>query len=62
MNVDHHLSHINSAYFNSSFDEACLSIDGFGDFTSTKWGHYSNDIFKMGGQVNFPLMGSFINL
>ena len=61
VNVDHHLSHINSAYFNSSFDEAaCLSIDGFGDFTSTKWGHYSNDIFKMGGQVNFPhSMGIF---
>ncbi len=61
VNVDHHLSHINSAYFNSSFDEAaCLSIDGFGDFTSTKWGHYSNDIFKFGGQVNFPhSMGIF---
>jgi carbamoyltransferase len=35
-NVEHHKSHIASAFFVSPFDEAaCLSIDGFGDFVST---------------------------
>ena len=35
-NVEHHKSHISSAFFVSGFDEAaCLSIDGFGDFVST---------------------------
>jgi carbamoyltransferase len=35
-NVEHHKSHVASAFFVSPFDEAaCLSIDGFGDFTST---------------------------
>jgi carbamoyltransferase len=35
-NVEHHRSHVASAFFVSPFEEAaCLSIDGFGDFTST---------------------------
>ena len=35
-NVEHHKSHIASAFFVSPFEEAaCLSIDGFGDFVST---------------------------
>ncbi len=35
-NVEHHRSHLASAFFASPFDEsAILSIDGFGDFTST---------------------------
>ena len=61
VNVDHHLSHINSAYFNSGFEEAaCLSIDGFGDFTSTKWGIYKKNKFELGNQVKFPhSMGIF---
>jgi carbamoyltransferase len=34
--VEHHKSHIASAFFVSPFEEAaCLSIDGFGDFVST---------------------------
>jgi carbamoyltransferase len=34
-NVEHHKSHLSSAFFVSPFDEAaCLSIDGFGDFVS----------------------------
>ncbi len=33
--IDHHLSHIASAYFPSKFEDAVgLSIDGFGDFAS----------------------------
>ena len=35
-NIEHHRSHLASAFFASPFDEsAILSIDGFGDFTST---------------------------
>ncbi len=35
-NVEHHLSHIASAFFCSPFEEAaCLTVDGFGDFVST---------------------------
>ncbi len=35
-NVEHHRSHLASAFFASPFEEAALlSIDGFGDFTST---------------------------
>lgn len=35
-NVEHHRSHLASAFFASSFNEsAIISIDGFGDFTST---------------------------
>jgi carbamoyltransferase len=35
-NIEHHKSHISSAFFVSGFEEAaCLSIDGFGDFVST---------------------------
>jgi len=34
--VEHHKSHIASAFFISPFEEAaCMSIDGFGDFVST---------------------------
>jgi len=34
--VEHHKSHISSAFFISPFEQAaCLSIDGFGDFVST---------------------------
>lgn len=35
-NIEHHRSHLASAFFASPFNEsAILSIDGFGDFTST---------------------------
>jgi carbamoyltransferase len=39
INVEHHRSHMASAFFASPFEEsAILSIDGFGDFTSTMIG------------------------
>ena len=38
-NIEHHRSHMASAFFASPFEEsAILSIDGFGDFTSTMIG------------------------
>ena len=34
--VEHHMSHLASSFFCSPYDEAmCLTVDGFGDFTST---------------------------
>ena len=37
--VEHHRSHLASAFHCSPFEEAaCLSIDGMGDFSSTMWG------------------------
>jgi len=39
INVEHHRAHMASAFFASPFEEsALLSIDGFGDFTSTMIG------------------------
>ena len=36
IHVEHHISHLASAFFASPFEEAALlSIDGFGDFSST---------------------------
>ena len=37
--VEHHLSHLSSAFHVSPFDQAVtVSVDGFGDFASTAWG------------------------
>ena len=37
--VEHHLSHLASAFLVSPFQESCVaSIDGFGDFSSAAWG------------------------
>ena len=41
--VEHHLSHLASAYFAGPWDEAvAVSVDGFGDFASAAWGHAIN--------------------
>ena len=37
--VEHHRSHLASAFFASPFEEAAvISIDGFGDYSSLMWG------------------------
>lgn len=39
INVEHHLAHLASAYYDSPYDKSVnLSVDGFGDFASTSWG------------------------
>ena len=54
-NVEHHRSHMASAFFASPFDEsAILSIDGFGDFTSTMIGFGSGNKFKVLDNVIYP--------
>lgn len=55
INVEHHRGHIASAFFASPFEEAALlSIDGFGDFTSTMTGYGKGNKFEVSSQVNYP--------
>ena len=53
--IDHHESHIASSLFFSKFNECVnLSLDGFGDFSSSAWGLYKNDKFKIDQRIFFP--------
>lgn len=55
INVEHHMSHIASSYYNSSFENAAgLTIDGFGDFCSTGTFLCSNDKIQGLKKVYFP--------
>jgi carbamoyltransferase len=54
-NVEHHKSHIASAFFISPFEEAaCLSIDGFGDFVSTMRAVGRGRSIEVLDRVEFP--------
>lgn len=54
-NVEHHRSHIASAFFASPFDKAaCLSIDGSGDFTTTMIGTGNGNTIEILDSVDFP--------
>jgi carbamoyltransferase len=53
--VEHHKSHISSAFFVSPFEEAaCLSIDGFGDFVSTMRGVGRDRNLEILDRIEFP--------
>jgi carbamoyltransferase len=53
--IEHHRSHISSSFFASRFKKsAILSIDGFGDFTSTMTALGDGNNFKVLNEVNFP--------
>jgi len=53
--VEHHKSHMASAFYVSPFEEAaCLSIDGFGDFVSTMRGHGRDRDIEVLDRVEFP--------
>jgi carbamoyltransferase len=53
--VEHHKSHISSAFFISPFEEAaCLSIDGFGDFVSTMRAAGRDRKLEIIDRVEFP--------
>jgi len=60
-NIEHHRSHMASAFFASPFEEsAILSIDGFGDFTSTMTGVGKNNKIEVFDSVIYPhSMGIF---
>jgi carbamoyltransferase len=54
-NVEHHEAHLASAYLVSDFDEAvCLSVDGFGDFSSCAWGIGRGNRMSIDGRIYFP--------
>ena len=54
-NVEHHRSHLASAFFASPFEEsALLSIDGFGDFTSTMTGIGKGNKIEVLDTVSYP--------
>lgn len=54
-NVEHHRSHMASAFFVSPFPEAAvLSIDGLGDYCSAMWGEGVGDQLQVSDQVTFP--------
>lgn len=54
-NIEHHRSHMASAFFASPFDEsAILSIDGFGDFTSTMIGVGKGNKIEVLDSVIYP--------
>lgn len=54
--VEHHRSHLASAFFASSFDEAAiLSIDGSGDFTTTMIAIGRGNKIEVLDSVDFPV-------
>lgn len=54
-NIEHHRSHIASSFFASRFDKsAILSVDGFGDFTSTMTAIGKGNKFEVLDEVNYP--------
>lgn len=55
INVEHHRSHLASAFFASPFEKAaCLSIDGSGDFTTTMTGIGSGNSIEVLQSLDFP--------
>jgi carbamoyltransferase len=55
INVEHHRSHLASAFFASNFkNSAILSIDGFGDYTSTMTAVGNNNKIDVLHAVSYP--------
>ncbi len=55
INVDHHMSHVSSSVYFSNYKNAnFLSVDGFGDFTSTITGFYDGTNINKFDEVLFP--------
>jgi len=55
-NIEHHRSHLASAFFASPFDEAAiLSIDGSGDFTTTMVATGKGNKINVLDSVDFPV-------
>jgi len=59
--VEHHRSHMASAFFASPYEEAnIISVDGFGDFASAAWGFGDQSKIRIDGQIFFPhSLGAF---
>jgi carbamoyltransferase len=53
--VEHHLAHLASGFLVSPFQEAvAVSVDGFGDFSSTAWGIGKDSSISVDNRVYFP--------
>ncbi len=54
-NIEHHRSHLASAFFASPYEEAaCLSIDGSGDFSTTMTGRGTRNHIEVLQSLDFP--------
>src|SRR5271170_332445 len=54
-NIEHHFAHLSSAFYVSPFSEAIVvSVDGFGDFSSTAWGIGAGNQITVDGRILFP--------
>jgi carbamoyltransferase len=54
-NIEHHRSHLASAFFASPFEKAaCLSIDGSGDFSTTMMGIGKGNHIEVTDSIDFP--------
>ncbi len=54
-NVEHHCSHLASAFYPSPFEKAAVvSVDGFGDFVSTMWAEGQGTDLLIKGKIFFP--------
>jgi len=54
-NIEHHRTHLSSAFFVSPFSEAAvISVDGAGDFVTTMWAVGRGNKIEVLGQINFP--------
>ena len=60
-NIEHHLTHLSSAFHVSPYEKAVVvSIDGFGDFSSGSWGVGNKSKIDIEGRVLFPhSLGTF---
>ena len=55
INVEHHRAHLASAFFYSPFkDAAALSVDGFGDFSSTMMASCKDNKLEVFSSIDFP--------
>lgn len=53
--IEHHMAHLASAYNASPYDEASvISVDGFGDFSSSAWGFGKGGDIDVQKRVYFP--------
>ncbi|MES9899864.1 MAG: carbamoyltransferase C-terminal domain-containing protein [Sedimenticola sp.] len=53
--IEHHLSHLSSAFHVSPFEESVIvSVDGFGDFASAAWGYGLGNDITIDDKVYFP--------
>ena len=53
--IEHHKSHIASAFYESKFDKSVnLSVDGFGDFASVAWGLGDKEKINIDHKILFP--------